>query len=65
MKRILFLLTVSLMACNLIQAQTVTDSVKAAVNLLFEGMKSADASKVKSAFADSAILQTISNRQGK
>lgn len=65
MKRILLLLTALLIICNLIQAQTVTDSVKAAVNLLFEGMKSADASKVKAAFADSAILQTIGNRQGK
>ena len=43
------------------------DSVKATVNLLFEGMKSGDAAKVKAAFADSAILQTIvsPNKEGK
>ena len=59
MKRILLLLTMLLTNINLMQAQTTTDSVKAAVNLLFEGMKGADAAKVRSAFADSAILQTI------
>jgi Putative lumazine-binding len=40
-------------------AQTTEDSVKAAVNLLFEGMKNADAAQLQSAFADSAVLQTI------
>ena len=65
MKRILFLLTVSVIVCNVVKAQTALDSVKAAVNLLFEGMKGADAALVQSAFADSAVLQTISrNRQG-
>lgn len=47
------------------QAQTAEDSVKAVVNQLFEGMKTANAGLVKSAFADSAILQTIArNREG-
>ena len=46
-------------------AQTAEDSVKAVVNLLFEGMKSANADLVKSTFADSAVLQTIRrNRDG-
>jgi len=40
-------------------AQTTEDSVKAAVNLLFDGMKTSDAAKIQSAFSDSAILQTI------
>lgn len=44
---------------NYAEAQTAEDSVKAAVNILFEGMKSANADMVKAAFADSAILQTI------
>lgn len=35
------------------------DSVKIAVNNLFDGMKAGDAAKVKAAFADSATLQTI------
>lgn len=48
-------------------AQTAEDSVKAAVNQLFEGMKTANASLVQGAFADSAVLQTIvtRNREGK
>lgn len=46
---------------SLASAQTAEDSVKAAVNSLFEGMKNADPSAIKNAFADSAILQTIIN----
>lgn len=42
-----------------VKAQSVEDSVKDAVNLLFEGMKNSDPSKVRNAFTDSAILQTI------
>lgn len=49
-----------------INGQTAEDSVKAAVNKLFNGMKNSDALLLKSAFADSAILQTISrNKDGK
>jgi len=49
-----------------VKAQTATDSVKAAVNRLFEGMKNSDAALLKNAFADSAILQTITrNKEGK
>ncbi len=44
-----------------VKAQSAEDSVKAAVNKLFDGMKNADAALLKSAFADGAILQTISN----
>lgn len=47
-------------------AQTAEDSVKAVVNNLFTGMKNADAVLLKSTFADSAILQTITrNKEGK
>jgi hypothetical protein len=47
-------------------AQTTDDSVKAAVNLLFTGMKNADAATIRRSFADSAILQTITaNAAGK
>ena len=47
-------------------AQTAEDSVKAVVNNLFTGMKNADAALLKSTFADSAILQTITrNKEGK
>lgn len=53
--------------CCLAKAQSAEDSVKAAVNQLFEGMKTANAGLVKSAFADSAVLQTIitRNKEGK
>jgi hypothetical protein len=47
------------------RAQTAEDSVKAAVNLLFAGMKNSDPAAIKSAFADSAILQSISAKEGK
>lgn len=65
MKRVF---SVLMMACciSYAQAQTATDSVKTAVNQLFEGMKSANATMVKTAFADSAILQTIgTTKEGK
>jgi hypothetical protein len=47
-------------------AQTAEDSVKAVVKQLFDGMKNSDAEMIRSAFADSAILQTIGrDKQGK
>ena len=58
MKRV-FSGLIMLFCISYTQAQTAEDSVKAAVNQLFEGMKSANATLVKTAFADSAILQTI------
>jgi hypothetical protein len=49
-----------------IQAQTPEDSVKAAVNKLFVAMKTSDGVLLKNAFADSAILQTITkDKDGK
>jgi len=48
------------------RAQSTEDSVKTAVKLLFDGMLQSDAAKIQSAFADSAILQTISRtKEGK
>lgn len=61
MKRIAILLTIGATIAIAAHAQTTEDSVKAAVNRLFEGMKNADAALLKSAFADSAILQTIAH----
>ena len=47
-------------------SQTTDDSVKAAVNKLFEGMKNSDPSLITASFADSAVLQTIgTSREGK
>ena len=48
-----------------VQAQTAEDSVKIVINRLFEAMKNGDAALLKSTFADSAILQTITrNKEG-
>jgi hypothetical protein len=41
------------------RAQTAEDSVKAAINKLFTGMKNADAAAIQQSFSDSALLQTI------
>ena len=61
------LLTIVLIASTFVStAQTAEDSVKAAVNKLFDGMKASDGAMVKAAFADSAVLQTISrDKEGK
>lgn len=66
-KSSLLLLIAILGMSYLLQAQSTEDSVKATVNQLFEGMKSANAEMVKGAFADSAVLQTIitRNKEGK
>jgi hypothetical protein len=65
MKRIVISLTLVIGMAGMVQAQTTEDSVKAAVNRLFEGMKNSDAAQLRSAFADSAILQTIArNKEG-
>jgi hypothetical protein len=48
-------------AGNFVFSQTAEDSVKATINKLFEGMKSADGTVISSCFADSAVLQTIVN----
>lgn len=54
-----------LLSIGYVQAQTTEDSVKAAVNQLFEGMKTANVEMVKGAFGDSAVLQTIGrNKEG-
>ncbi len=59
MKQILILLTATLGISIVANAQTPEDSVKAIVNQLFTAMKNADATLLKDAFADSAVLQTI------
>jgi hypothetical protein len=64
MKRILIVLAF-LTGTVTLKAQTAADSVKAVINQFFDGMRNADVSMVTSSFADSAILQTIVNRQGK
>ncbi len=64
MKYFLILLTV--ITSTTLHAQTPEDSIKAVINKMFTGMKSADGPMVKSSFADSAIMQTIAiSREGK
>lgn len=63
MKQILILLTVTVFTSSGIAAQTAEDSVKAVINQLFAAMKETNAEKLKDAFADSAVLQTIRRRQ--
>lgn len=46
-----------------VQAQSTEDSVKATINRLFEGMKTANAEMISKSFADSAILQTIAPKK--
>jgi len=60
-----FCLLICLAFCNCIQAQSADDSVRSAVNQLFTAMKNADSALLVSSFADSAILQTIIERNGK
>jgi len=65
MKFILIALTIIVGFLGSVNAQTTEDSVKAAVNKLFTGMKTSDPVMVKSSFADSAVLQTITrNKEG-
>ena len=65
MKYLLALVLCSMVALGL-SAQKTEDSVKAAVTLLFDGMRAADAAAIQNAFADSAILQTIARtKEGK
>lgn len=66
MDRIVLLLTIMLLYLADVSAQNKTaDSVKMTVNNLFDGMRAGDGTKVKSAFADSAMLQTIMVKDGK
>jgi hypothetical protein len=58
MKHFLILLTATLFSvCGF--AQTAEDSVKAAVNKMFEAMKNSDAADLKTCFGDSVVFQTI------
>ncbi len=65
MKRFLIVLTVGLLGIRA-GAQSTEDSVKAVINRMFASMKAADADGLRSCFADSMVLQTISrSKEGK
>jgi hypothetical protein len=65
MKRFAILFIVFLALAGVTQAQTTEDSVKATINLLFEGMKNADTMVLKSAFTDDPILHTVATNKKK
>ena len=66
MKRLLVTLFAIILLTQYSDAQTTEDSVKAVVKQLFEGMKNSDAGMIQSAFADSAILQSVGkSKEGK
>ncbi len=61
----LLTITLTMILCYTANAQTATDSVKAAVNNMFAAMKNADSTALKGVFSESAVLQTISrNKEG-
>lgn len=65
MKRFAILFIVFLALAGVTQAQTTEDSVKATINRLFEGMKKADTTVLKSAFTDDPILHTVATNKKK
>ena len=66
MKRLLMSLLTLVLITKYVDAQNAEDSVKSVIKQLFEGMRNSDGSAIRGAFADSAILQTISqSKEGK
>lgn len=63
--RYFFILLTTLAIATYATGQSAEDSIKSVVNNLFAGMKNGDAALFRSAFSDSAVMQTISrNRNG-
>jgi len=50
---------------NITHAQTTEDDIKQPINQLFIAMKNADGKGLEACFADSAVLQTIVDNEGK
>ena len=64
--RYFFIVLTLLTSVSFTQAQSTEDSVKAVINNLFTAMKNADPVLLKSCFADSAVMQTVTrNKEGK
>ncbi|QEC69562.1 nuclear transport factor 2 family protein [Panacibacter ginsenosidivorans] len=62
MRKISLLALVTCCFSYTVNAQTAEDSVKAVINRLFDAMRNADSKSLTDCFADSAILQSVSNR---
>lgn len=60
----LFFLLILICVSDEIKAQSASDSIMAAVNSLFEGMKKADTNLLKNCFSSDAIMQTIQDNKG-
>jgi len=60
-----FLLIIFVVTAAFVKAQTAEDSVKAVINQLFTAMKNPDPLLLKSSFTDSAILQSVAEKNGK
>ncbi len=58
MRFLLFVMLFGVQSINA-KAQTAEDSVKLAVNKLFNGMITGDAAMIRDAFTDSAVLQSV------
>jgi hypothetical protein len=63
MRKYSVLTLITFLSFSQVNAQSSIDSVKNAVNNLFVAMKTIDQSLLTSCFADSAILQTITNNK--
>jgi UDP-N-acetylglucosamine enolpyruvyl transferase len=64
MKHFMIFLTLATLGITT-QAQTATDSIKAAINGMFAAMKAADTVMLKNAFHETAIMQTMArNKEG-
>ncbi len=62
----IFILSVAISLFGLwATAQTAEDSIKTVVNNMFDAMRNGDKASLISCFADSAILQTIIEKDGK
>ncbi|MEP6845632.1 MAG: nuclear transport factor 2 family protein [Panacibacter sp.] len=64
MRKMIFFLIIGLLLSNFAQSQTAEDSVKAVINKLFDAMRNADSKSLIDCFADSAILQSVSDKEG-
>lgn len=62
MKKFVSILMLSLFVSLVTKAQTAEDSVKAVINKMFDAMRNADSKSLAECFADSAILQSVSER---
>jgi len=64
MKKYFYTLSCLVLFSLNLQAQTAEDSVKAVINKMFDAMKNADRKSLTECFTDSAILQTVVDKNG-